>query len=67
MCYTNYHGHAAEVSPSDLLESALSNFMTARKGVGALLNSSVQSQLLTDEKVCLCMMLSLLCLMRHAS
>lgn len=59
MCHTKYDDHAAEVSPSDLLESALSNFMAARKGTGALLNSSLQSQLLTDDKVCMCIMLML--------
>ena len=44
---------AAEVKPSDLLESAQCNFGEARKGIAALLNSSMQSQLLTDDKVCL--------------
>lgn len=37
---------------SDLLESALSNFRAARKGTAALLHSSLQSQVLTDDKVC---------------
>lgn len=46
--------HAAEVQASDLLESALSNFGAARKGTAALLHSSLQSRLLTEDKVCLC-------------
>lgn len=45
---------AAEVQASDLLESALSNFGAARKGTAALLHSSLQSQLLTEDKVCIC-------------
>ena len=43
--------HDAEVQASDLLESALSNFAAARKGTAALLHSSLQSQLLTEDKV----------------
>ena len=45
--------HAAEVQASDLLESALSNFGAARKGTAALLHSSLQSQVLTEDKVCI--------------
>ena len=44
--------YGAEVKPSDLLESALTNFGAARKATAALLHSSVQSQLLTEDKVC---------------
>lgn len=39
------------VQPSDLLESALTNFAAARQGLGALAHSSRQSQLLTEEKL----------------
>ncbi len=42
---------AAGVKPSDLLESALSNFAAARQGLAALAQSSSQSQLLTEDKV----------------
>ncbi|KAL3159878.1 hypothetical protein ABBQ38_010276 [Trebouxia sp. C0009 RCD-2024] len=41
----------SEVKPSDLLESALCNFGEARKGIAALLSTSMQSQLLTDDKL----------------
>ncbi len=37
---------------SDLLESALANFTAARHGIATLAQSSTQSQLLTEEKVC---------------
>lgn len=41
----------SEVKPSDLLESALSNFGAARKGTAALLHDSRQSQLMTEDKL----------------
>ncbi len=42
----------AGVQASDLLESALANFTAARHGIATLAQSSTQSQLLTEEKVC---------------